>query len=95
MLRSRGTVDLLRHGLLPQEFWDGEGLADRQSGVDTLSGVASRQFSLSPSKDIGTWKDINSGNKRPEKNPTQTNLIGPPDKPRRRMKYLKTVRMMV
>lgn len=52
MLRSRGTVDLLRHGLLPQEFWDEEGLADRQSGVDTLSGVASRQFSLSPSKDI-------------------------------------------
>lgn len=41
MLRSKGTVDLLRHGLLPQEFWDEEGLADRESGVDTLSGVAS------------------------------------------------------
>lgn len=89
MLRSRGTVDLFKHGLLPQEIWDEEGLADRQSGV------ASRQFSLSPSKDIGTWKDINSGNNRPEKNPTQTNLIGPPDKPRRRMKCLKTVRVMV
>lgn len=94
MLRSRGTVDLLRHGLLPQEFWDEEGLADRQSGVNTLSGVASRQFSLSPSKDIETWKDIIQETTG-LKNPTQTNLIKSPDKSRRRRKYLNTVRMMV
>lgn len=93
MLRSRGTVDLLRHWLLPQEFWDEEGLADSQEltlyqewPVSNFPCHQRRILELGRTS-IQETTGL--------KNSTRTNLIGPPDKPRRRMKYLNTLRMMV
>lgn len=79
LLRSRGTKGsswALTTGT-SKGIGDEERLADKQSGVDTLLGVARRWLSLSPSEGEDPGRTIVQ-EMTSLKSPTPTNPMGPP-----------------